>query len=160
MKKWITGDLHIHSHLCKDGAMRVEDIVERARKYCDFFGFAGHARINSGDNYIDGAWGKPQQEEIINARKKYPDIPIFHSGEVEFPIPGHTMFITLPENREYELADTLVRKFDRNQGVTGIVPAQEEMKFMEENWGKENTFMIFNHPNALRCGIRRFEKNC
>ncbi len=148
MKKWITGDLHVHTHLCGDGALKVEEIVNRSRKYCNFLGFAGHARINSGKNYENGCWGRPQYEEILQARKKFPEIPLFHCGEIEFPIPRHTMFVTHPENREYELANTLVQKFDRHQGIAGIEHAQEEMKFVERNWNAKNTFMIFNHPNA------------
>ena len=148
MKKWIKGDLHIHTHLCGDGALSVEEIVKRSKRYCDFLGFAGHARINSGKNYSEGCWGYPQYQEILQARKKFPDIPLFHCGEIEFPIPRHTMFVTIPENREYELANTLVQRFDRNQGVSGIEHAQEEMKYVEKNWGSQNTFMIFNHPNA------------
>lgn len=148
MKKWICGDLHIHTHLCGDGEVSVEDIIKKSRHCCDFFGFAGHARINSGANYVDGCWGKAQYDEILAARKKFPDITIFHSAEVEFPIPRHTMFITTPDNNEYELGNVLVQKYDRLNGVEGIDKACEEMKFVEENFGKEKTFMIFNHPNA------------
>ena len=148
MKKWICGDLHIHTHLCGDGEVSVEDIIKQSRQYCDFYGFAGHARINSGANYIDGTWGKPQYEEIIAARKKFPDVTLFHCAEIEFPIPRHTMFVTSPDNNEYELGNVLVQKYDRNQGVTGIEKACEEMQFVEKNYGKEKTFMIFNHPNA------------
>lgn len=148
MKKWICGDLHIHTHLCGDGEVSVEDIIKSSRQYCDFFGFAGHARINSGANYINGTWGRPQYEEIVAARKKFPDVTLFHSAEVEFPVPRHTMFITSPDNDEYELGNQLVQKFDRRNGVEGIDKACEEMRFVEENFGKEKTFMIFNHPNA------------
>ena len=158
MKKWICGDLHIHTEFCGDGTLSVEEIVKRSRKYCDFFGFAGHARINSGDNYIDGTWGRPQYEAVVNARKKFPDVTLFHCGEIEFPIPRHTMFVTTPDNNEFELADTLVRKFDRNQGVAGSEKACEEMHFVEKNYGKKPIFMIFNHPNAPDVPYEDLEK--
>ena len=149
MKKWICGDLHIHTHLCHDGTLSVEEIIKRSLPYSDFFGFAGHARIlNSGATYVDGHWGKPQYDEIAAARKKFPGITIFHSGEVEFPIERHTMFITSNADEEFTLTDTLVAKFDRFQGVVGIDKGCEELRFVEENFDRENTFMIFNHPNS------------
>ena len=158
MKRWYTGDLHIHSHLCGDGHLPIAEIVRRSRKYCDFFGIAGHARLNSGPNYVDGTWGRPQYEEIKEVRKMFPDVPIFHLGEVEFPIPRHTIFVTLPENREYELANTLVQKYGRDKVGIGADIAQEEMRFVEKNWGLENTFMIFNHPNAPDVSYEDLEK--
>ena len=44
MGKWITGDVHVHSHCCWDGSLAVDEIVERAKPYCDFLAISGHAR--------------------------------------------------------------------------------------------------------------------
>lgn len=150
MKKWICGDLHIHTHLCDDGTLSVEEIIKRSRRYCGFLGFAGHARHNYDENYIaePESWGRPQYEEIVAARKKFPDMTLFHSGEVEFPIPRHTMYITSESEEEFSLPDVLVRTYDRLTGVQGIDKAIEELKFVEENFNMEKTFMIFNHPNS------------
>ena len=137
---WIKGDLHVHSHCCGDGTMPVADIVEKSREYCDFIAISGHCRTPE-------FWRTENQyREVIEARKRF-DMPIFCTGEVEFPVPRHVMFITTPDDRELELLRTLVERFCRRSGVEGLDAALAELRFVEENW-KENCFMIFNHPNA------------
>ena len=96
MGKWVTGDLHVHTHACADGTLPVGEIIARSRKYCDFIGISGHA-------YAVLEWGKQQYQEILEAREQWPDMPIFHTAEQNFPIERHTMFVTVPENREVEL---------------------------------------------------------
>ena len=91
---WIKGDLHVHSHCCGDGSLSVAEIVERAREYCDFLAISGHCRVP------EFFRAERQYAEVLEARKKV-DIPIFNTGEVEFPIPRHVIFITTPENREF-----------------------------------------------------------
>ena len=137
---WIKGDLHVHSHCCGDGSLSVAEIVERSREYCDFLAISGHCRVP------EFFRAERQYAEVLEARKKY-DIPIFNTGEVEFPIPRHVIFITTPENREFELLQTLVPRFCRRNGVTGVEAAKEELAFLEKAWG-DKVFMIFNHPNA------------
>ncbi len=137
---WIKGDLHVHSHCCGDGTISVEETVERAREFCDFMAISGHCRTPE-------FWRTENQyAEVVAARKKF-YIPIFCTGEVEFPIPRHVMFVTTPDDRELELQRVLVEKFDRYAGVEGLDAALAELRYVEENW-KENCFMIFNHPNA------------
>ena len=137
---WIKGDLHVHSHCCGDGTLSVADIVENSRDFCDFIAISGHCRTPE-------FWRTENQyKEVLDARKKF-DIPIFCTGEVEFPVPRHVIFITTPDDRELELLRLLVEKFCRRSGVEGLNAALEELRFVEKNW-KENCFMIFNHPNA------------
>lgn len=120
--------------------MSVDDIVENSREYCDFIAISGHCRTPE-------FWRTENQyKEVVEARKKF-DMPIFCTGEVEFPVPRHVMFITTPDDRELELLRLLVEKFCRRSGVEGIDAALAELRFVEENW-KDNCFMIFNHPNA------------
>ena len=137
---WIKGDLHVHSRCCKDGSLAVEEIVERSREYCDFLAISGHCR------YPEFFRAEAQYAEVLAARKKY-DIPIFNTGEVEFPIPRHVIFITTPDNREFELLQSLVPRFCRRNKVEGTAAALEELAFLEKEWGNK-VFMIFNHPNA------------
>lgn len=137
---WIKGDLHVHSRCCKDGTLPVAEIVERSREYCDFLAISGHCR------YPEFFRAEEQYAEVLEARKKY-DIPIFNTGEVEFPIPRHVIFITPPDNREFELLQALVPRFCRRNGVEGVAAAMEELAFVEREWG-DKVFMIFNHPNA------------
>ena len=137
---WIKGDLHVHSRCCKDGTLPVAEIVERSREYCDFLAISGHCR------YPEFFRAEEQYAEVLEARKKY-DIPIFNTGEVEFPIPRHVIFITTPDNREFELLQALVPRFCRRNGVEGVAAAMEELAFVEREWG-DKVFMIFNHPNA------------
>ena len=150
MGKWIKGDVHIHSHCCCDGHVPVPEIVEQSKKFCDFLAISGHAE--GGDR-----WGEKQYQEILEARKQYPSIPIFHTAEQEFPVERHTMFLTVPDNREFELQAELVRRYCRLAGVRGIEKACEELKFVEEHWGKEKTLMIFNHPNAPDVPLEQLE---
>ena len=117
MGKWIKGDVHIHSHCCMDGHVPVMDIVEQSRKFCDFLAISGHAE--QGDR-----WGEKQYSEILEARKQYPEIPIFHTAEQEFPIERHTMFLTTPDNREFDLQAELVR---RGSGHPGDGRGQTEL---------------------------------
>ncbi len=140
MGQWIVGDLHAHSRCCEDGTLPVAELVERSRAYCDFLAISGHAR--NSDN-----WGEAQYAEVTEARAAFPDIPIFHTGEVEFPVERHAMMLTHPGNREFELQRELVRRFDRRAGVVGIEAAEEALRFVEEGWGGD-TLMVFNHPNA------------
>ena len=137
---WIKGDLHVHSHCCKDGSLSVDEIVARSREYCDFLAISGHCR------YPEFFRAEQQYAEVLEARKKY-DIPIFNTGEVEFPVPRHVIFITTPDNREFELLQSLVPRFCRRNKVEGIAAAMEELAFLEKEWG-DKVFMIFNHPNA------------
>lgn len=137
---WIKGDLHVHSHCCKDGSLPVAEIVERSREYCDFLAISGHCR------YPEFFRAEKQYEEVLEARKKF-NIPIFNTGEVEFPIPRHVIFITTPDNREFELLQALVPRFCRRNKVEGTAAALEELAFLEKEWGNK-VFMIFNHPNA------------
>ena len=137
---WIKGDLHVHSSCCRDGKVTVNDIVGYSREYCDFMAISGHCRTPE-------FWRTENQyAEVLAARKKF-DIPIFCTGEVEFPVPRHVIFITTPDDRELELLRILVEKFCRYSGVEGIDAAMEELRFVEKNW-HDNCFMIFNHPNA------------
>lgn len=137
---WIKGDLHVHSLCCGDGTMSVADIVENSRNFCDFIAISGHCRTPE-------FWRTENQyKEVLDARKKF-DIPIFCTGEVEFPVPRHVMFITTPDDRELELQRVLVEKFCRRSGVEGLDAALAELRFVEENW-QDNCFMVFNHPNA------------
>ena len=87
-----------------------------------------------------------QYAEVAAARKKF-DIPIFNTGEIEFPVERHVMMITTPGNREFELLRSLVPRFCRRAGAVGIDTAMEELAFVEKNWG-DQCFMVFNHPNA------------
>ena len=137
---WIKGDLHVHSHCCKDGTLPVAEIVERSREFCDFLAISGHCRVP------EFFRAENQYAEVLEARKKF-DIPIFNTGEVEFPIPRHVIFITTPGNREFELLQSLVPRFCRRNGVEGVAAALEELAFVEKEWG-DKVFMIFNHPNA------------
>ncbi len=148
MSKWIKGDLHTHSIRCRDGAVTVDEIARISSKYCDFIAISGHAEDEPG-------WSKAQYEDILAAREKYPDMPIFHSAEQEFPIPRHCMFFVLPENREYELQEELAELFDRRQGIVGIDKAVEELKYVEKHWG-DDAFMVFNHPNAPDLSLEDF----
>ena len=137
---WVKGDLHVHSHCCGDGTLPVEEIVERAREFCDYIAISGHCRSTE-------FWRiEKQHAEIVEARKKF-DMPIFCTAETEFPIPRHVMLITTPDDRELELQRAVCDKFCRFKGVEGIDAAMEELRFIEENW-KDNCFMIFNHPNS------------
>lgn len=43
MGKWIKGDLHVHTHNCKDATLSITEILKRSCKYVDFIGFSGHA---------------------------------------------------------------------------------------------------------------------
>ena len=137
---WVKGDLHVHSHCCKDGSLPVADIVERSREFCDFLAISGHCR------HPEFFRAEEQYKEVLEARKKF-DLPIFNTGEVEFPIPRHVIFITTPGNREFELLQSLVPRFCRRNGVEGAAAAMEELSFLEKEWG-DKLFMIFNHPNA------------
>ena len=139
MGKWITGDVHIHSHCCGDGSLPVAEIAEHARQYCDFIAISGHAR------HPDLFRIENQYAEVLEARKKY-DMPIFNTGEIEFPVPRHVIVLTEPENREYELLQALVDRFDRRLGIEGIEPAVRELEFIRQ-WGGD-PLLIFNHPNA------------
>ncbi len=149
--KWIKGDLHAHSHNCEDGTLSVLDIVKRSREYCDFIAISGHA-------YDVPEWGRNQHEEIEKARRMFPDMPIFHSAEQEFPIERHTMFLTAPDNREKELQRELIKNFHRQNGNRGVEKAMEALKYAEENFGRDKVFMIFNHPNSPDVPAEVFSK--
>ena len=137
---WVKGDLHAHSHCCADGTLPVAEIIEKSREYCDFLAISGHS-VKGEFRRIEN-----QYQEVVEARKKF-DLPIFCTGEVDFPIPRHVMFITTPDDRELELLRTLVDKYCRLSGVTGIDAAMDELRFVEKIWG-DNCFMIYNHPNS------------
>lgn len=140
MGKWICGDLHTHSDCCADGAVPVLEIVRQARKWCQFLAISGHARQSE-------RWGEKQYAQVLAARRQFPDFPLFHTAELEFPIPRHVMMITAPENREFDLQSELVRRYDRLSGVTGIEQAEDELAYVAKHWGKD-CFMVFNHPSA------------
>ena len=137
---WVKGDMHVHSHCCGDGKMSVNDIVENARQYCDFLAIAGHCRVP------EFFRAEQQYQEVLAARQKF-DMPIFNTGEIEFPIPRHVIVFTTPDDREFELLQALVPRFCRRNGVEGLAAAMEELDFLQKEWG-DNCCMIFNHPNA------------
>ena len=139
MGKWITGDVHVHSHCCGDGSLSVAEIVEHAQKYCDFIAISGHAR------HPDLFRVENQYAEVVEMRR-HTDMPIFNTGEIEYPVPRHVIVLTPPENREYELLMALIERYDRRLGIEGIEPALEELRFIEQ-WGGKS-LLIFNHPNA------------
>ena len=140
MGKWIKGDLHVHTHNCNDGTLSVDEIISRSRKYLDYIGISGHS-------YDTPDCFEKQYEEVVEARKKYPDFPIFHTAEQNFPLQRHTMFVTLPENNEFLLQRELVQKFHRQNGHEGREEACAELRYVKENYSEEKTFMIYNHPN-------------
>lgn len=151
MGKWIKGDMHIHTHNCNDGTLSVDEILRRCRQYVDFVGISGHA-YNTPDCL------EKQYNEIQEARKKYPDMPIFHTAEQNFPIERHTMFITTPDNNEFDLQRNLIHNFNRWDGHVGLEEALKEMNYVKENWGEEKIFMIFNHPNDPDVSFEDFEE--
>lgn len=150
MGKWITGDLHVHNHNCADGTLPVMEIIERSRQYCDFIGISGHS-------YDIPNWGRNQYNEILEARKRYPDMPIFHTAEQNFPVERHTMFLTVPENNEFPLQQELIRRFHRQNGNEGLEKGIEALHYVKDNWGEDQTFMIFNHPNAPAVSLEDLE---
>ena len=138
MGKWVTGDIHIHTHCCADGSLPVAEIVEHASKFCDYIAISGHAR------HPEQFRMENQYAEVLEARKRT-GMPIFNTGEIEYPVPRHVIVLTPPANHEYELLSALVDKFDRRNGVEGIEAAVEELRFIEQ-WG--GALLVFNHPNA------------
>jgi hypothetical protein len=140
MKQWLIGDLHVHSVHDGDGHLSVEETVKRSKQFCDFIAIAGHAR--NSDN-----WGVEQYEAILETRRNHPEFFLFHTGEWEFPIERHTIVLTTPDNRDFELQKELVRRFDRRRGVEGRGKAVEALQYIEENWG-DQALMIFNHPDS------------
>lgn len=140
MGKWIKGDLHVHTHNCRDGSLSVDEIIRRSRKYLDFIGISGHS-------YDTPDCFEAQYAEVVAARNVYADLPIFHTAEQNFPLQRHTMFVTVPENNEFALQRELVRNFHRQNGHEGREEACAELRYVKEGWGEEKTFMIYNHPN-------------
>ena len=120
--------------------MPVAEIVENALEYCDFLAISGHCRVP------EFFRAEQQYQEVLEARKKF-NIPIFNTGEIEFPVPRHVIVFTTPDDREFELLQSLVPRFCRRNGVEGLDKAMEELAFIEANW-HDNVCMIFNHPNA------------
>ncbi|MFH1377697.1 MAG: hypothetical protein ABIH86_02990 [Planctomycetota bacterium] len=150
MGEWIIGDLHVHSDHCEDGVVSIAEIVKRAKPFCDFIGISGHAK--GSDN-----WGVGQYRDILEARKSNPGFPIFHTGEIEFPIERHTMVIAGPDDDEAGLQRELVKRFDRLRGAVGIEKACETMAFID-GWSDKPRFMIFNHPNSPNVPYDVFER--
>ncbi len=150
MGKWIKGDLHVHTHNCNDGTLSVDEILRRCRKYVDFIGISGHA-YNTPDCL------EAQYNEILKARKEYPDMPIFHTAEQNFPIERHVMYITTPDNDEFMLQRELIHSFNRWDGHVGLEEALKELDYVKEKWGEEKIFMIFNHPNDPDVSYENFE---
>lgn len=140
MGKWIKGDLHVHTRNCNDGTLAVEEIIKRSLKYLDFIGISGHS-------YDTPDCFEGQYAEVIEARKAFPNLPIFHTAEQNFPLQRHTMFVTLPENNEFNLQRELVRNFHRQSGHEGREEACAELRYVKDNYGEDKTFMIYNHPN-------------
>ena len=140
MGKWIRGDLHVHTHNCNDGTLSVSEILRRSKKYLDFIGISGHA-------YDTPDCTEKQYAEVVAARQEYPDMPIFHTLEQNFPLQRHTMFVTTPDNNEFNLQVELIRKYHRQNGHEGLKEALSELRYVKDNYGEEKTFMIYNHPN-------------
>ena len=150
MNAWMIGDLHVHSNHCEDGVLSVAEIVKHARSYCDFIGISGHARKSD-------EWGDGQYRDILANRQTHPDFPIFHTGEIEFPIERHTMVIAHPDDDEFRLQSELVRRFDRLRGAIGIETACDAMRFID-SWSDQSRFMIFNHPNSPAVSYDHFAR--
>ena len=75
-------------------------------------------------------------------------MPIFNTGEIEFPVPRHAIVLTTPDDREYELLQALLEKFDRRLGVEGVSAAVRELEFIRAWGGEPEPLLVFNHPNA------------
>ena len=150
MGKWIRGDLHIHTHNCRDGSLPVLEILKRSREYVDFVGISGHS-------YDTPDCMEAQYREVLEARELYPALPIFHTAEQNFPLQRHTMFLTLPENEEFALQRQLIRNFHRQNGHEGREEACRELAYVKEHWGEEKTFMVYNHPNDPDVPYEDFE---
>lgn len=149
MGKWIKGDLHVHTHNCRDGSLPVDEIIRRSRQYLDFIGISGHS-------YDTPDCFEGQYAEVLAARQAYPDLPIFHTAEQNFPLQRHTMFVTVPENKEFMLQRELVQHFHRQNGHEGQQEACAELRYVKEHFGETQTFMIYNHPNDPDVPIEDF----
>lgn len=149
MGKWIKGDLHVHTHNCRDGSLPVEEIIRRSRQYLDFIGISGHS-------YDTPDCFEGQYAEVLAARQAYPDLPIFHTAEQNFPLQRHTMFVTVPENKEFMLQRELVQHFHRQNGHEGQQEACAELRYVKEHFGERQTFMVYNHPNDPDVPIEDF----
>ncbi len=151
MGKWIKGDLHVHTQNCSDGTLPVAEIIRRSRKYLDFIGISGHSYDTP--DCLEG-----QYREVEAARKEFPDLPIFHTAEQNFPLQRHTMFITAPDHDEFMLQRALIRNFHRQSGHEGMEWALKELEYVKEHWGEERVFMIYNHPNDPDVPYEDFEQ--
>ncbi|MBO5453942.1 MAG: hypothetical protein J6A69_08290 [Clostridia bacterium] len=149
MGKWVKGDLHVHTQNCNDGTLSVDEIIRRSKEYIDFIGISGHS-------YDIPDCFEGQYAEVLAAREKYPELPIFHTAEQNFPLQRHTMFVTVPENKEFALQRELVQNFHRQSGHEGQEEACCELRYVKEGWGEESTFMIYNHPNDPDVPIEDF----
>ena len=150
MGKWIRGDVHIHTRNCRDGKLSVLEILKRSRKYVDFVGISGHSYDTP--DCLEG-----QYREVLEAREVYPDLPIFHTAEQNFPLQRHTMFLTVPENEEFALQRRLIRNFHRQSGHEGREEACRELRYVQNHFGQEKTFMIYNHPTDPDVPYEDFE---
>jgi len=150
MGKWIKGDLHVHTHNCNDGTLSVLEILKRSKQYIDFIGISGHS-------YDVPDCLESQYSEVVEARKLYPDMPIFHTAEQNFPLQRHVMFVTTPDNNEFMLQRELIHNFHRQSGHEGLEEALAEMRYVKDKWGEEKVFMIYNHPNDPDVPYEQFE---
>lgn len=100
-EKEILGDLHVHSSW-SDGRAKIEQLVERARelKY-DYIAISDHTVGLGVAGGLSSERFESRRKEIATAQKKYPEVKILNSCEVNIKVDG-----------SLDMPDVAMEKFD------------------------------------------------
>lgn len=143
---WIAGDHHIHTRFSSDGLYKIEEQVAHAAKY----GLGWCVITDHGGEHHDKIALKQAYPELVEARRKHPEILVFQGVEWNVPAAEHASVILPPTDNEAQLVSDFEAHFDRNNISLHTSPPNSEadaiagIKYLQ-SLNPKPLFMA-NHP--------------
>ncbi len=143
---WLAGDHHIHTRFSGDGLYNIEEQVAHAAKY----GLGWCVITDHGGVHHDKIALNQAYPELVEARKKHPEILVFQGVEWNVPAAEHASVILPPTDNEAQLISDFEAHFDRNNISLHATPPDSEadaiagIKYLQ-SLNPKPLFMA-NHP--------------
>lgn len=139
---WLSGDHHIHTKYSVDGRYEIsEQLDAAARTGLDFCVITDH-----GGPLHDKVTLTKAYPELVEARKRHPNLIVFQGLEWNIPAAEHGSVILPPTDDEAEVIADFERHFDaRNmKQASGELDAIEGVKYLQAL--RSRPLFLANHP--------------
>jgi hypothetical protein len=119
---WLAGDHHIHTHYSPDGMYSIAEQVDNARRH----GLGWCVITDHGGPKHDKIALEQAYPNLLEARRRFPDMHIFQGLEWNIPAAEHGSIILPPTERESKLIAEFEALYDERNESRPDTPANTE----------------------------------